>query len=37
MNGGAYFDDILAALEDSFRLNADAINMSLGTPAGFLQ
>lgn len=35
MNGGAYFDDILAALEDSFRLNADAINMSLGTPAGF--
>lgn len=34
-NGGAYFDDILAALEDSFRLNADAVNMSLGTPAGF--
>lgn len=34
-NGGAYFDDILAALEDSFRLNADAVNMSLGSPAGF--
>ncbi len=34
-NGGAYFDDILAALEDSYLLNADAVNMSLGTPAGF--
>lgn len=32
---GAAFDDILAALEDAFRLNADAINMSLGTSAGF--
>lgn len=35
MNGGAYFDDILAALEDCFRLNVDAVNMSLGSPAGF--
>lgn len=34
-NGGAYFDDILASLEDAFRLNADAVNMSLGSPAGF--
>lgn len=35
MNGGAYFDDILASLEDCFRLNVDAVNMSLGSPAGF--
>lgn len=35
LNGGAYFDDILAALEDSFRLNVDAVNLSLGSPAGF--
>ena len=35
-NGGAYFDDILAALEDSFRLNADAVNLSLGSAAGFV-
>lgn len=34
-NGGAYFDDILAALEDCFRLNVDAVNLSLGGPAGF--
>ena len=34
-NGGAYFDDIMAALEDAIRLNADAVNMSLGSPAGF--
>ena len=34
-NGGAYFDDILAALEDCYVLNADVVNMSLGTPAGF--
>ena len=34
--GGAYFDDILAALEDSFRLNADAVNLSLGSAAGFV-
>lgn len=34
--GGAFFDDILAALEDSFRLNADAVNLSLGSAAGFV-
>lgn len=33
--GGAFFDDILAALEDSYVLGADVVNMSLGTPAGF--
>lgn len=35
LNGGAYFDDILAALEDCYRLNVDAVNMSLGSSAGF--
>lgn len=34
-NGGAYTDDILAALEDSLMLGADVVNMSLGSPAGF--
>ncbi len=34
-NGGAYWDDIVAALEDSMVLGADAVNMSLGSPAGF--
>lgn len=34
-NGGAYWDDIVAALEDCFWLNVDAINMSLGSPSGF--
>ncbi len=33
--GGAYFDDIVAALEDSIALGVDAVNMSLGTPGGF--
>lgn len=33
--GGAFFDDIMAALEDCYVLNADVVNMSLGTPAGF--
>lgn len=32
---GATFDVIVAALEDAFRLNADAVNLSLGSPAGF--
>ncbi len=36
-NGGAYWDDIVAALEDSMVLGADAVNMSLGSPAGFSQ
>ena len=34
-NGGAYTQDILAALEDALILGADVVNMSLGTPAGF--
>ena len=34
-SGGAYFDDILAALEDCYRLDVDVVNMSLGSPAGF--
>lgn len=34
-NGGAYTEDILAALEDSLILGADVVNMSLGSPAGF--
>ncbi len=33
--GGAYDDDILAALDDSVKLGADSINMSLGSTAGF--
>ena len=34
-NGGAYTEDILAAVEDALILGADVINMSLGSPAGF--
>ncbi|MBQ7873691.1 MAG: S8 family serine peptidase, partial [Oscillospiraceae bacterium] len=34
-NGGAYSEDILAALEDALILGADVVNMSLGTTAGF--
>ncbi len=34
-NGGAYADDIMAALEDCIRLDVDVVNMSLGSPAGF--
>ena len=34
-NGGPYADDIVIALEDCFWLNMDAVNMSLGSPAGF--
>ncbi len=34
-DGGAYTEDIVAALEDALKLGADVINMSLGTPAGF--
>ena len=33
--GGAYDDDILAALDDSVKLGVDSINMSLGSTAGF--
>ncbi len=34
-NGGAYWEDIVAAIEDCYWLNVDAINMSLGSPSGF--
>ncbi len=34
-NGGAFSEDILAALEDALILGADVVNMSLGTTAGF--
>lgn len=34
-NGGAYTEDILAALEDAMILGADVANLSLGSPAGF--
>ena len=33
--GGAYMDDVVAAIEDCYRLNVDAANLSLGSPAGF--
>lgn len=33
--GGAYAEDLLAALEDAMMLGADVINMSLGSVAGF--
>ena len=36
-NGGAYSDDILAAIEDCVRLDVDVVNMSLGSPAGFTE
>lgn len=34
--GGAWTDDITAAIEDSVRHKADVINMSLGSTAGFV-
>ncbi len=34
-NGGAYADDIMAALEDCIRMDVDVVNMSLGSPGGF--
>ena len=34
-NGGAYTEDVVAALEDALILGADVVNMSLGTSAGF--
>ena len=34
-NGGAYTEDILAALEDALILGADVVNLSLCSPAGF--
>ncbi len=33
--GGAWMDDVAAALEDCFWLEADAVNMSLGQDSGF--
>ena len=33
--GSAYDDDIIAAIEDSVKLGADVINMSLGSDCGF--
>lgn len=34
-SGGAWADDILMAIQDSVKLGADIINMSLGSPSGF--
>ncbi|MFA9397209.1 MAG: S8 family serine peptidase [Clostridiaceae bacterium] len=34
-NGGAYDDDIIAAIEESVLHGADVINMSLGSSSGF--
>lgn len=36
-NGGAFTDDILAAIEDCILMDIDVINMSLGAPAGFTE
>lgn len=33
--GGAYTDDIVAALEDAMTLGCDVVNLSLGSTAGF--
>lgn len=33
--GGAYTDDIIAALEDALTLGVDVVNMSLGSAGGF--
>ena len=34
-NGGAYQDDLMAAIEDALLLDVDVINMSLGAGSGF--
>ena len=34
-NGGAYMDDVAAALEDAMLLGCDVVNASLGSPRGF--
>ena len=34
-NGGAYTDDIVAALEDAMTLGCDVVNASLGSASGF--
>ena len=33
--GGAYMDDVAAALEDAMTLGCDVVNASLGSPRGF--
>lgn len=33
--GGAYFTDIMAAMEDAMTLGCDSINISIGSAAGF--
>lgn len=33
--GGAYFSDIMAAVEDAIRLECDSVNISIGSAAGF--
>lgn len=33
-NGGAYMDDVVAALEDTILLGVDCANLSLGSPCG---
>jgi len=35
VNGGAYTDDFVAAIEDAMTLGCDAVNLSLGSPSGF--
>ncbi len=35
-NPSAFADDIVAAIEDSVTLGADVINMSLGSPSGYV-
>lgn len=34
-SGGAWSDDILVAIEDSVKMGADIVNLSLGSPNGF--
>ena len=34
-SGGAYMDDVAAALEDAMTLGCDVVNASLGSPRGF--
>lgn len=33
--GGAYFNDIMAAMEDAMMLGCDSVNISIGSAAGF--
>lgn len=36
-NGGAFTEDIMAALEDCILMDVDSVNMSLGAPGGFTE